>query len=72
MREKSRMFIDEDGIVVRKTATQSQLVLPKKFHALIYRELHEEMGHLGVERTLQLVRTYNETSIIMSPRYAAA
>lgn len=55
MREKSRLFIDEDGILVRKTATRSQRVLPKKFHALIYRELHEDMGHLGVECTLHLV-----------------
>lgn len=55
MREKSGLLIDKDRILVRKTATRSQLVLPKKFHALIYRELHEEMGHLGVERTLHLV-----------------
>lgn len=56
MREKSRLYLDEDGILFRKTATRSQLVLPSKFYPLIYRELHEEMGHLGVERTLHLVR----------------
>ena len=56
MREKSRLYMDEDGILFRKTATRSQLVLPSKFHPLIYRELHEEMGHLGVERTLHLAR----------------
>ncbi|CAB4011646.1 Retrovirus-related Pol poly from transposon 412 [Paramuricea clavata] len=33
-----------------------QLVLPQKFKRLVYRELHEEMGHLGVERVLALAR----------------
>lgn len=56
IRERRRLFINEDGILFRKTASRSQLVLPKKFHPMIYRELHEEVGHLGVERTLHLVR----------------
>lgn len=38
------------------TMVQPQLVLPKSFHQLIYRELHEEMGHLGAKRTLSLIR----------------
>ena len=29
-------------------------MLPKKFHSRIYRELHDEMGHLGSERVFQL------------------
>ncbi len=33
-----------------------QLVLPQKFRRLVYKELHEEMGHLGVERVLDLAR----------------
>ena len=33
-----------------------QVVLPQKFHRTVYRELHEEMGHLGVERVLALAR----------------
>lgn len=31
-----------------------QVVLPQKFRRTVYRELHEEMGHLGVERALAL------------------
>ena len=31
-------------------------MLPKKFQTLVFKELHEEMGHLGVERTLTLIR----------------
>ena len=33
-----------------------QVVLPLKFRRTVYRELHEEMGHLGVERVLALAR----------------
>ena len=33
-----------------------QLVLPSRYHQLIYKHLHEEMGHLGVKRTVQLAR----------------
>lgn len=33
-----------------------KILLPKKFHNLVYKELHEEMGHLGVERVLTLIR----------------
>ena len=56
IREKNRLYVDEDGILHRKAGTRAQLVLPKQFHQLIYKELHEEMGHLGVERTLNLIR----------------
>lgn len=33
-----------------------QVALPGKFKRLVYRELHEEIGHLGVERVLDLAR----------------
>lgn len=33
-----------------------QVVLPQKFRRTVYRELHEEMGHLGVERVLAVAQ----------------
>lgn len=33
-----------------------KIVLPQKLRRTVYRELHEEMGHLGVERLLALAR----------------
>jgi hypothetical protein len=33
-----------------------QLVLPTKYRSLVYRELHEKMGHLGPERVFNLAR----------------
>ncbi|CAB4040155.1 Hypothetical predicted protein [Paramuricea clavata] len=42
----------KNGILYHK----EQLVLPHKFKRMVYRELHEEMGHLGIERVLDLAR----------------
>lgn len=55
-REISKLFVSDEGILYSKSVARAQLVLPKVFHKLVYRELREEMRHLGVERTLQLIR----------------
>ena len=48
-----KLHIDKkSGILYRN----QQVVLPQKFRRTVYRELHEEMGHLGVERVLALAR----------------
>ena len=31
-------------------------VLPRKFHTIVFKELHQEMGHLGAPRVVQLPR----------------
>ena len=46
-----------DGILMRKTASLSQIVLPEKFHQLVYSELHENLAHLGSDRVLELANT---------------
>lgn len=56
LREWERLCIEPDGTLFRKTASRSQLVLPKEYRPLVYKELHQEMGHLGVERTMNLIR----------------
>lgn len=55
-REWDKLQIAADGTLHRKTQTKSQLVLPEVYRPLIYKELHKDMGHLGTERTLNLVR----------------
>ncbi|KAK2889859.1 hypothetical protein Q8A73_018159 [Channa argus] len=56
VRQKPRLHMDSNGLLYRKTASRTQLLLPKKYHQLVYKELHEGMGHLGVERVLTLIR----------------
>ncbi len=55
MREWNNLRL-ENGILKRKKGTYNQLVVPRKFHQIVFRELHEEMGHLGSERVIQLAR----------------
>jgi len=56
LREWPKLEIGSDGLLRRKCGQNLQLVLPKQFHRLVYKELHQEMGHLGAERVLQLAR----------------
>ena len=56
LREWPKLEIGSDGLLRRKSRHNLQLVLPKQFHRLVYKELHQEMGHLGTERVLQLAR----------------
>ena len=46
--------VGEDGLLRRKCGEHLHLVLPKLFQPLVYKELHQEMGRLGVGRVLQL------------------
>lgn len=60
LREWKRLEL-KDGILYRKRAngdcTTYQLVLPLDLRAMIMETLHDNMGHLGVERTLDLIRS---------------
>ena len=56
MHEWSKLLIGKDGALYRKTASKLQLVLPKRYHPLVLRHLHDDMGHLGAERVTELAR----------------
>ena len=57
LRERKRLNLDSDGVLRRKCQSVNQLVLPLKHRELIYKALHNDMGHLGAERVLQLARS---------------
>ena len=53
LRELSKLKVDnKSGILYRV----QQIVLPLEFRRMVYRELHEEMGHLGTERVFCLAK----------------
>ncbi|XP_033119515.1 uncharacterized protein LOC117118894 [Anneissia japonica] len=56
MREWSKIEIDKDGILHRKTKTRTQLLIPKSLRPMILKSLLNDMGHLGTERVLTLTR----------------
>ena len=45
-----------NGVLMRNTCTANQIVLPRCYHELVYRELHQNLGHLGPERVVELAR----------------
>ena len=53
LHEWKKLSVDPDGILWRRKGQYIQLVLPKKFHRQVFKELHEEMGHLGAELARQ-------------------
>lgn len=56
LREWERLHIDEHGVLTRKTTNKKQLVLPEVYKATVLKELHDEMGHQGTDRTTTLIR----------------
>ncbi|XP_049334999.1 uncharacterized protein LOC125802000 [Astyanax mexicanus] len=50
-----------DGVLYRRRQEENrnlyQLVLPVELRPIVLQSLHDEMGHMGVERTLDLVRS---------------
>ncbi|KAL3966228.1 nuclear receptor co-repressor 2 [Sarotherodon galilaeus] len=56
LRQWSRVHINDDGVLYRRVKGRDQLLLPKEHRDTVFRELHKEMGHLGAERTLCLIR----------------
>jgi len=49
LREEPKVEVGVDGLLTRKCRKHLQLVLPKQFHPLVYKGLHQERGHLGAE-----------------------
>ena len=56
LRQRHKLYCDKDGLLFRRSGLYSQLVLPQKFRTIVFKELHQEMGHLGAPRVVQLAR----------------
>ncbi|XP_048067043.1 uncharacterized protein LOC125280510 [Megalobrama amblycephala] len=60
MREWNKLEI-KNGVLYRKRMDQGrvlgQLVLPRDLRQMVLTSLHDDMGHLGLERTLDLLRS---------------
>ncbi len=60
LREWNRLELKERVLYRRRQwndQTTYQLVLPVKFRAMVLESLHDQMGHMGVDRTLDLARS---------------
>lgn len=58
-KEVSKLVVRENLLyrnVQRKGSEVQQLVLPKEYVTMVLKSLHDESGHLGIEKTLELIR----------------
>ena len=49
-------MIGKDRVLYQKAASKLQLALPKRYHPLVLRRLHDDMGHLGAEKVMELAQ----------------
>ena len=52
----NKLKLNRNGIWVKRNSDNKQLLFPKKYYRFIFRELHENMGHLGFEKAVELVK----------------
>ncbi|XP_061785588.1 uncharacterized protein [Nerophis lumbriciformis] len=55
LHEWSKLHL-ENELLYRRTDSRQQLVLPAKYRPVALKHLHDEMGHVGTERVLNLAR----------------
>ena len=56
LHEWNKLELTNNGLLIRNNGSHKQIVLPSKYHRFDMKELHEEMGHVGTDRVLDLVR----------------
>lgn len=61
LKHEAGKLLVRDGLLQRVTKKLDreffQLVLPKKFREVVLRAMHDDLGHLGVERLTELLRS---------------
>ena len=59
LRHKKQLVL-RDGVLHRKrlinNREQFQLVLPNAYHEQALRGVHDDVGHMGIDRSIQLLR----------------
>ena len=60
LRETNRLTL-MDGVLYRTRQVEEtlthQLLRPEELRAFVLKNLHDDMGHMGIDRTLDLVRS---------------
>ena len=54
--EWNKLSLEKDETLRQRSGPHIQIVLPKSLRPLVYKELHGDMGHLGVDRVVSLAR----------------
>ena len=54
--KRNKLFLEKDGTLRRRSEAHAQIVLPRSLRPLVYKELHGDMRHLGVDHVVSLAR----------------
>ena len=54
--ELHNLELGSDKILYRKGDENNQVILPRRLKPLVFKELHVDMGHLGYDQTLELIK----------------
>ena len=46
----------DDGLLLRRKGSRTQVIVPPRLRPMVYKELHDNMGHIGAGRVLDLAR----------------
>lgn len=62
MKREKEMFVMRNGLLHRVSKSHTgdkteQLVLPPEFRAAVLKSMHDDLGHLGAERTTDMIRS---------------
>ena len=56
--EWNKLETCDDGVLIRNNGNTKQLVLQYKYHRLVLKELHKNMGHFGSDRVFDLAHKF--------------
>ena len=54
--ELPNLELSSDKILHRKGDENNQVILPNRTKPLVFKELHSDLGHLGYDQTLELIK----------------
>ena len=57
-RELHNLELSSDKILYRKGDENNQVILPSRLKPLVFKELHVDMGHVGYDQTLELLKEH--------------
>ena len=65
-RELPNLELSSDKTLHRKGDETNQVILPSRLKPLVFKELHVDMGHLGYDRTLELIKECPKCMMMLS------
>ena len=50
------LFLNKNDVLMKKVQECEQIILPSSYHKMVYKQIHENMGHLGSDKVIELAK----------------